>query len=238
MQRIRTSESGFTLIEIAIVLVIIGLLLGGILKGQELITSARVRALADQNSGIQAAYYGFVDRYRKIPGDMRATEADQAIPGASIKVGGNGNGRIDAVGGSEWTEPLALWVHLSAAGFIQGSYVGGTSAPDQESEAPRNVYSNFLVLGRSSDYLDVSATPPERMNLVVGRGVPVGVLRELDVKVDDGFPATGVLRFTTTGGDAKFGSVSASADCVGRDSDPKIWNIDGDQSDCNATYLW
>ena len=52
-------QAGFTLVEIAIVLVIIGLLLGGILKGQELINSARVRNLADQNSGVQAAYFGF-----------------------------------------------------------------------------------------------------------------------------------------------------------------------------------
>lgn len=47
-------QQGFTLVEMAIVLVIIGLLLGGILKGQELITSARVRNIADQNSGVQA----------------------------------------------------------------------------------------------------------------------------------------------------------------------------------------
>ncbi|HVS27365.1 MAG TPA: prepilin-type N-terminal cleavage/methylation domain-containing protein, partial [Burkholderiales bacterium] len=47
-------QSGFTLIEIAIVLVIIGLLLGGVLKGQELITSARVRNLISQQDGIKA----------------------------------------------------------------------------------------------------------------------------------------------------------------------------------------
>ena len=66
-------QTGFTLVEIAIVLVIIGLLLGGILKGQELINSARVRNLADQNSGVQAAYFGFIDRYRQVPGDWVAT---------------------------------------------------------------------------------------------------------------------------------------------------------------------
>ncbi len=63
-------QSGFTLVEIAIVLVVIGLLLGGILKGQQLINSARVRNLADQSSGVQAAYYGFIDRFRNLPGDM------------------------------------------------------------------------------------------------------------------------------------------------------------------------
>jgi prepilin-type N-terminal cleavage/methylation domain-containing protein len=77
--KIRAREGGFTLVEIAIVLVIIGLLLGGILKRQELITSARVRNLADQASGVQAAYYGFVDRYRAIPGDMLTTQVCGAL---------------------------------------------------------------------------------------------------------------------------------------------------------------
>ena len=69
-------QSGFTLVEIAIVLVIIGLLLGGILKGQELINSARVRNLADTTTGIQAAYYGFIDRYRRVPGDLELGSGD------------------------------------------------------------------------------------------------------------------------------------------------------------------
>ncbi len=56
------NQRGFTLVEIAIVLVIIGLLLGGVLKGQEMITNAKVRNLADQGSSIKAAYYAFQDR--------------------------------------------------------------------------------------------------------------------------------------------------------------------------------
>ena len=62
-------HGGFTLVEVAIVIVIIGLLLGGILKGEELITGARVRNLISQADGIKAAYYGFRDRYRALPGD-------------------------------------------------------------------------------------------------------------------------------------------------------------------------
>ena len=67
----RRRQYGFTLVEIAIVLVMIGLLLGGILKGQELINGARVRNLADMNAGVQAAYYGFIDRYGRIQRWMR-----------------------------------------------------------------------------------------------------------------------------------------------------------------------
>ena len=80
--------AGFTLIEIAIVLVVIGLLVGAVLTGQELIASARVRNLADSNAGIRSAYFAFVDRYRRIPGDWNATEAGEALNRARIEYQG------------------------------------------------------------------------------------------------------------------------------------------------------
>ena len=108
-------QSGFTLVEIAIVLVIIGLLLGGIIQGQQLINSARVKNLAETNSGVQAAYFGFIDRYRQIPGDMDNTTANNAI-GVTIAGGGNGNGSVsmsDANAGVTQDEagstPEAVW---------------------------------------------------------------------------------------------------------------------------------
>ncbi len=69
-------SKGFTLIEIAIVLVIIGLLLGGVLKGQELITGARVRNLISQQDGIKAAFFGFQDRFRALPGDYASASTN------------------------------------------------------------------------------------------------------------------------------------------------------------------
>src|SRR5574341_659519 len=65
----KTKQKGFTLVEIAIVLVIIGLLLGGILKGQEMITQAKIKNVIADFSGVSAAYHGYQDRYRRIPGD-------------------------------------------------------------------------------------------------------------------------------------------------------------------------
>src|SRR5204863_4357898 len=82
---------GFTLIEIAIVLVIIGLLLGGVLKGQELITGARVRNLISQQDGVKAAYFGFLDRFRALPGDYALASTNIN----SVTVNGDGNGKID-----------------------------------------------------------------------------------------------------------------------------------------------
>jgi prepilin-type N-terminal cleavage/methylation domain-containing protein len=231
-------QSGFTLVEIAIVLVIIGLLLGGILKGQELITSARVRNIADQNSGVQAAYYGFIDRYRQVPGDWPAANAVQAIPG--VTTGGNASGRLDDAGGGDWEEGLALWEHLSKAGFIQGNFTGGNAAPvaTDTDKAPRNAFNGFLMLYRSNDYLDTAATPADRLNLILGAGIPVYVLRELDLKVDDGLPETGVLRHAVTAG-GTFGAISHStADCVDGTVNPDIWDIASNQQLCNAIYLY
>jgi prepilin-type N-terminal cleavage/methylation domain-containing protein len=235
---IQRRQAGFTLVEMAIVLVIIGLLLGGILKGQELIQSARVRNIADQNSGVQAAYYGFIDRYRQVPGDWSATNAVKAIPG--VTTGGNANGRLDAVGGNDYVEALALWEHLSKSRFIQGNFTGGSDQPtvDETDQAPRNAFNGFLMLYRSSDYFDLNTSPSEQLNLTLGAGIPVNVLAELDRKIDDGLPRSGVLRHSvTTGG--TFGPISQStSDCVDTTENPPIWDIEANQQLCNAVYLY
>ena len=82
-------QAGFTLVEIAIVLVIIGLLLGGVLKGQELIENAKIKNVINDLKGISAAYYSYQDRYKAIPGDDAAASA--RFVGA---VNGGGNGTI------------------------------------------------------------------------------------------------------------------------------------------------
>ena len=68
----KSKQSGFTLVEIAIVLVIVGLLLGGVLKGQELINSSRAKSLYADKSAIQTAINTYQDRFRAVPGDDAA----------------------------------------------------------------------------------------------------------------------------------------------------------------------
>lgn len=241
----KKKQFGFTLVEIAIVLVIIGLLLGGILKGQELINSARVKNLADMTTGAQAAYYGFIDRYRRVPGDMNkdtATDAiGQTINGPPAGTTTADNGRLDNPSGKEWYEPNALWEQLSKSGFIQGAYDGGSDAPTTTSnDAPLNAYNGIIIMGRTSDYLGGDTSTP-RLNLVIGRGIPVKVLREVDTKLDDGLPGSGVLRLATNT-DATFGSWGESdGNCSAASSDgsgPRIYAIQKDSKDCNAVFIY
>src|SRR3954471_18671131 len=84
------SQAGFTLVEIAIVLVIIGLLLGGILKGQEMITQAKIKNIINDFNGLSAAMYSYQDRYRALPGDE--LNANTTSRWGATAFGGDGNG--------------------------------------------------------------------------------------------------------------------------------------------------
>src|SRR5262247_3211421 len=185
---------GFTLIEIAIVLVIIGLLLGGVLKGQELITGARVRNLISQQDGIKAAFFGFQDRYRALPGDYAAASTNIA----GVNITGDGNGRIEAPNAAGTHEEILVWNHLTAAGFLNGSYTmanSSVSAPAPTNN-PVNPYSVYLTLAYDQNY-GVAAGKPFKHNLKTGSQVPVEIMAEVDRKIDDGQPDAGGFQFST-----------------------------------------
>ena len=246
-------QSGFTLVEIAIVLVIIGLLLGGILKGQELINSARVRNMADQNSGIQAAYFGFIDRYRQVPGDWAAAAAAQAIGDATVTLGGNGNGRID----NTTDEAAGVFSQLAKSGFLAGGFTPATADPANEAtyiadnNSPVNAFNGPIILTRNDGY---SGTNSTRLNLHMGTNVPVSIARELDVKVDDGLPNTGVLRLTIPDGTSTtFNTVSfvsqittcttistagAPGATAGNGAATDIYDVFDDAQDCGQVFLY
>src|SRR5438309_9569156 len=121
---------GFTLVEIAIVLVIIGLLLGGILKGQEMITQAKIKNVIADFSGISAAYHGYVDRYKKIPGDDPCAGGTVTAANCGTTTGrwtgataGDGNGVVAGkynISGASTAEARQWWDHLRRAGFVSG----------------------------------------------------------------------------------------------------------------------
>jgi prepilin-type N-terminal cleavage/methylation domain-containing protein len=222
-------QSGFTLIEIAIVLVIIGLLLGGVLKGQELITSARVRNLISQQDGIKAAYFGFLDRYRALPGDYN--QATNNIAGVSSAACGGGNGDGDGRIETTNNENVLAWEHLSKSGFINGSYT--CAATESPTTSPSNPFAVRLQLVWDAVY-DPAASPA-RHNLKTGGQIPSDILAEVDRKIDDGSATGGTFRFSAYDGGA--GAPTGSGTCYAATA-PNQWASTSPVANCGATTLF
>ena len=223
-------QSGFTLIEIAIVLVIIGLLLGGVLKGQELITSARVRNLISQQDGIKAAYFGFLDRYRALPGDYNQATTNIAGVAATAACGngnGNGDGRITTAN----QENVLAWEHLSKSGFINGSYT--CAAAETNATTPTNPFAVRLQLVWDAVY--DPAAQPARHNLKTGGQIPSDILAEVDRKIDDGNAIGGTFRFSAYDGGA--GAPVGSGTCY-LAAAPNQWAATTPVANCGATTLF
>jgi len=191
------NQTGFTLIEIAIVLVIVGVLLGAVLKGQELIQSARVRNLAATQNEVTVAFFGFRDRYRAYPGDYNLASTN--LPNVAATSDGNSDGQILLNGAM--LESIAAWEHLSKAGFLTGSYT--YNATVSSATNPTNAYGVFLQLIFDNAFADAGAAAA-RHNIKLGNQIPVGIIAELDRKIDDGNAQTGTFRFSayTEGGAA------------------------------------
>jgi prepilin-type N-terminal cleavage/methylation domain-containing protein len=238
-------SSGFTLIEMAIVLVIVGLLIGGVLAGQQLIQSARVRNLISQQDGVKAAFFGFQDRYRALPGDYSGASLNINCSGGCFN--GDGNGRIDHALNTVGTfEPILAWSHLASAGFINGSYT--TAASNVTTPAPGNTPTNPFgaymqvaydgLWGVSANALGIP--PVLRHSIKTGNQVPVEIIAEVDRKIDDGNPNTGAFQFSTFLGTGPppidFGGTDANS-CTSSDDPTASWQVTNGQSNCGGASL-
>lgn len=226
----KRNQSGFTLVEIAIVLVIIGLLLGGILKGQELVQNARVRNLADQQNAVQAAYFAFQDRYRALPGDYAAATANipnvVAAPACGAAACVPGNSQITG------EERVFAWHHLTNAGFIAcptcAANPAATAAVPGTNNSLPNAYNGFMLLEYANNYAVVAPAVAANVNhLKSGLQVPSNIMSEVDRKLDDGIPGTGHFRNSNT----------SPATCTTAGA-PVVWNSLTPDPSCEAVNLF
>jgi prepilin-type N-terminal cleavage/methylation domain-containing protein len=190
----KSQQSGFTLVEIAIVLVIIGLLLGGILKGQELINSAKVKNLANDFRVIPTYIYAFQDKFKALPGDDAAVTTH--VTGASAATtpsGTQGNGVINGNWNSTTAtdESRLFWQHVRLSNLAAG--------PTDVSLAeytPRNAVGGVIGISSASG-TQVQITGMTGSYQVCSSGILGKFAKQLDIQMDDGNTATGSLRVTT-----------------------------------------
>ena len=208
-------QQGFTLVEIAIVLVIIGLILGGILKGQELIDSARVRSISNDIAGVRTGWYAFQDRYNALPGDFNRAAAQ--IGGSSTN--GNGNGRVDVD-----TEVGGVWEHMAEAGFISGDFNGdGETINDlvcDTGSCPSNPFNGFYKISYGER---IPGTASNANEFFTGDQIPVNIILQLDLKLDDGL--------------ADDGEMQSHADTDTNCRTGSDWNLNGTGADSCAAVI-
>ncbi|MBK9018872.1 MAG: prepilin-type N-terminal cleavage/methylation domain-containing protein [Sulfuritalea sp.] len=228
-------QSGFTLIEIAIVLVIIGLLLGGVLKGQELINSAKVKNFATDFRNIPLLIYGYQDKFKALPGDDAqvtgaaagrfGTSGTSCTPDAA-GICAKGNGVINGV----WTataitdETFTFWQHARLAGLGAGP----TNTADAN-YLPRNADGGLIGIesggGATGGALIQNGAVDATTGAVTALGTPTtfsptylicseGILgkyaKQLDTTLDDGQTATGNMRVITMANRATRNSLPVS----------------------------
>ncbi len=187
-------QKGFTLVEIAIVLVIIGLLLGGVLKGQELINSAKVKNLVNDFKTIPLFVYGYQDKFKALPGDdiNVATHLGGAATAASVTLLAPtsttlGNGRIEGNYNSNTAtdESVAFWQQVRLANLASGNSSFATPANDMPTNADGGrlgIQSSVPITGMTGSYF------------VCSEGIQGKFAKQIDITMDDGNTATGSVR--------------------------------------------
>ncbi len=193
-------QAGFTLVEIAIVLVIIGLLLGGVLKGQELINSAKVKNLATDFRNMSTFVYAYQDKFRAIPGDDRSALAHLGAPAVCAGTDDTcaapapatvGDGRITGlwIPAAVTDESFVFWQHVRLANLATGTTTIPADIASAGDYIPRNaeggvmgISGTTMVTGWTGNFFICSA------------GIQGRFARQLDTMLDDGVTNTGTIR--------------------------------------------
>ncbi|MEM6812371.1 MAG: prepilin-type N-terminal cleavage/methylation domain-containing protein [Pseudomonadota bacterium] len=225
-------ESGFTLVELAIVMIIIGLLIGGILKGQELIGNAQTTATIAQIKGLDGALSTFNDKYNTLPGDMEDPDERLANCGGACNTDGDENGRIDGPNIDDLPalneEGTVAFIHLAAADLISGIDIDSTGSADNEfgSALPEAEIDGGFWIGYDNDGTVGGVADSRRGHYLVltqlaantggGDGIPAVTAGQIDRKMDDGLPESGDIRASgaaCTTGAAEYDEANQASEC-------------------------
>lgn len=189
-------QIGFTLVEIAIVLIIVGLMLGGVMKGQELIDNAKVKNFANDFRNLPLLLYGYQDRYKALPGDDAAVDvhlgAALCPPSASCKATSSdevpGNGIIEGAWNSttKTDESFRFWQHVRLAGLAPGP-----ADVDDADYLPRNAAGGRIGIasGVNSPIAGLRGT-----HVLCSRGILGKFAKQVDIALDDGNTAAGTIQ--------------------------------------------
>ncbi len=204
---------GFNLVEIAIVLVIFALIIAGILRGQELINSAKARNLIDQKNSFQTAFIAFSTRYKLTAGDLTTAQASfvaNNIVRAST-CGGDGVINFDATNSLTCTaaESALVFQNLTATSLLAcancmavTTNTAATTANTYINSFSQSLQFGLVAASNSSSggyWLDPNPTlMPAKNILSTGSKVTAAILQQVDQKADDGMPHSGLFRQSTT----------------------------------------
>ena len=204
-------KNGFTLVEMAIVLVIMGLLVGGILAGQSLISAAKRQKLISELNDNSRAITTFYTKFNELPGDF--FNAPSFL--GSTTIGGDGSGVVDRINSGALFEGALAWEHLALAGMVKGEYsrfpIAWPGAYTADTNAPLGAYGHIYtitgttatpIVGRLKNYKvalcgdDSAVTGNTECSLGNQSGMSAEDANSVDTKIDNGFPASGRIQFS------------------------------------------
>jgi prepilin-type N-terminal cleavage/methylation domain-containing protein len=227
-------NKGFTLVELAIVIVIIGLLVGGVLQGQELIKQSQIRKLVTDIQSYDTALNIFRSKFNCIPGDC--ANATRFFP---TSVNGDGNQYIYYIGPSSDSESRRAWHQLALSGIIKGSYSIATETPKANINTPTApCCGNAVYVARETEVFNTQKINGLEIGgestSVFAASFPrfdVDFSRQVDLKIDDGVANRGIL-FAMDGEGVVANSCSAPFFTIGGAD----YNTSSSGINCRLTY--
>jgi type II secretory pathway pseudopilin PulG len=193
MKQSYLAQAGFTLVEATIVLVLIGLLLGSVLWGQELLVHGRSKMVIVQLNELSAAVEVYRDRYQAIPGDDAMAQGRwnwTAVPAAVPSSPGNGivDGAYNQPAALPEPESRLFWWHLRQAGFVAGPTDPANAS--QAAQQPTNAVGGLtgVTMGTGAGTVGLTGL------IVCTANVPGKIAISVDIRLDDGTPADGMVR--------------------------------------------